>query len=488
MSNILKAAPARRRPLFERVLQSLAPGYALKRKQASRALDVLSKRNYEAANYGRRARHVPSSSADAAATASIQRLADLSRNLVRNNGWARRALQIIENNVIGRGIKPRIASRGAANAWQEWASSPRVELRGRANFYQLQRQIVRSCMLGGSTFVIRHDRGGELRIEVLEMDYLDKSRADDGIEYDEDGAAIAYWLHSKHPSEAWARESRRVSAERVAHIYAVERPGQRMGVSQFAAAINKISDFDDYEDAILMQQKIAACFGAFVTDLEGEPTPIGTGEDEPYGVDGFEPGMIEYLAPGQDIRFATPPNVSDNSQFARTQLHAIAKALGVTYEDLTGDYSSMNFSSARMSRLSHYGDVKKWQHDILIPQLCEPVWQWFQEVSEVSGVRFRRARPVWTPPPMDMIDPEKEAEAYKKQIRSGAITLDQMILERGGDPSTHWQEYAAGMERLDELGIVLDVDPRKTTAQGNAQTAGADAAPAAADGGAPIEE
>jgi capsid protein len=66
-----------------------------------------------------------------------------------------------------------------------------------------------------------------------------------------------------------------------------------------------------------------------------------------------------------------------------------------------------------------------------------------------------------------MIEPDKEGLAYMRLVRTGGMTFDEMIRELGGDPDLHWEEYAEQLKRLDDLGIVLDSDPRRTTQAGN---------------------
>jgi capsid protein len=150
-------------------------------------------------------------------------------------------------------------------------------------------------------------------------------------------------------------------------------------------------------------------------------------------------------------------------------LRRIAATIGVTYEDLTGDYSQVNFSSARMARMAHWANVHDWRWNMLIPQLCRGVWGWAMELS--AGLEGWTETPgaEWSPPPMPMLEPDKEGLAYSRLVRSGAMTLYQAIRERGEDPASHLAEIAEGNAKLDELGIWLDSDPRRTSAAGLTQ-------------------
>jgi len=108
---------------------------------------------------------------------------------------------------------------------------------------------------------------------------------------------------------------------------------------------------------------------------EGGRTDKRTGID----VDTFDPGMIVDLPPGRDVKVANPPTASDHQSYCATTLRGVAAGIGVTYEDLTGDYSAATYSSARMARNAHIGDVHDWRWNMLIPQFCVPVWEMFKE-------------------------------------------------------------------------------------------------------------
>jgi lambda family phage portal protein len=134
--------------------------------------------------------------------------------------------------------------------------------------------------------------------------------------------------------------SQPVPASSVLHLFDRLRPGQVRGVPWFAPVILKLRDLDEYDDAELVRKKIEACFAAFVTGSDDEET-LGAAATDADGrrVESFEPGMIEYLAPGKDVKFATPSAGGDYAEYMRVQLHAIASGVGLTYELLTGDLS-----------------------------------------------------------------------------------------------------------------------------------------------------
>lgn len=477
---------------FDRFLISIAPDWGLRRVRA-RATAQLMSRHYEAAQGGRRTSGWQRSSSDAntANGPALTALRELSRDLRRNNGWAKRGIQVIVNNTVGWGIMPkpkagRSRARGekAIQLWNDWADTTACDFDGRLNFYGLQRLAMETIAESGEVLILRQpspDLAIPIRLQVLEPDYLDTSRSGqatsaggaivDGVEFDKLGRRVAYWLFTSHPGGRLptARfESVRVEADRVLHVYRVDRPGQVRGVPWLASAITRLKDLDDFEDAELMQQKVAACFGAFVTDVDGAGSAIGKQDDADTQLEHLEPGHIAYLPPGKSVTFATPPRVQDSS-FSTRALRRIAVSLGVPYEELTGDYSQVNYSSARMARLAHWQNVNDWREHMLMPQLCDGVWAWAMEQARDLEGWPMVPQAQWAAPPMPILEPDKEGLAYLRLVRTGAMTWHQMVRELGFDPMEQLDEIEQLNKELDRRGIVLDIDPRRTTAGGQQQ-------------------
>lgn len=472
---------------MDRLTLGVAPRWTLSRIRARVVAQHLA-RSYEAARPSRRTSGWERDRRDAngASRVALEELRMHARNLTQNVGWARKGKRVIANHTVAWGIVPRPSGPSAQNVatvWKDWAESTDCDPNGRLTFYAMQHLAMQTVPEAGEFLLKRVTAptasGIPLQVQVLEPDHIDTSKdlheipgggqIIQGVELDARGRRVAYWLFPEHPgSTRRAAVSVRVQAEDVIHVYDMERAGQVRGVSWFGAAIVRLNDLAEYEDAELLKQKIAACFAAFVTDMDGLATPLGAEDAANPLHETLEPGLISYLPPGKQVTTASPPAVVDAS-FTTRNLRAVAAALGVTYEDLTGDYSQVNFSSARMARLVHWGHVYAWQHHMLIPLLCRGVWRWFDEAAQTAGLWREPISASWTPPPMPMIEPAQEGLAYSRNIRNGILTLKEAIRERGWDPDAHLQEYAEGNALLDKLGIKLDSDPRATSAAGLTQ-------------------
>ncbi len=477
---------------WDRALLSVAPKFALERIRARAAVDLLA-RHYEAAQPGRRTAHWirDASDADFTLRTAARELRLNARDLLRNNGWARRGQQVIANNAVGLGIRPKAISPDAGlnlramELWKAWAGTPECESDNRLTFYGIQHQAMRSLVSDGEVMIRRRFRRAKdnltipLQLQVLEADYLDTGRNTldslaggpiiQGIEFDKLGSRAAYWLYSQHPGSGRnMKPSSRISADEIVHLYDLNRPGQSRGVSWLASAIVNLKDLDEYDDAELMKQKVSALFAAFITDTDGVGVPQLGDQELADKVETLEPGTIIPLQPGQVVTPVNPPTLTADSLAART-LRRVAAGMGITFEDLSGDYSQVNFSSARMARISHWGNVHQWQQNLLIPILCRPIWNWAMEAAVLAGEIPAAPSSEWTCTPMPLLEPDKEALGIVRMIRGGLLTLSEAIREQGNDPDEHLAEYAADMAKLDAAKIVLDSDVRATSQAGQIQ-------------------
>ncbi|WP_448682592.1 phage portal protein [Pseudomonas nicosulfuronedens] len=479
------------------IFETLFPGRAARRAEsrlqkmkADLQIKVLERR-FEGAGGGRRNDGWRSTGADANAEngPALARLRNRARDLRRNNPYAERAVTGIADNVVGAGIVPRPLGKTRANKklmelWKAWAEEVLCDADGLENFYGLQHKVMEAVPEGGEVLIRRRWRKSSdnlpvpMQLQVLEADFLDEEKSGangsnqiiQGIEFSPIGKRVAYWLFDTHPGSntTWrAMESRRIPAEDVIHVFLPKRPGQARGYTWFAPVMQRLRNFDEMEDAVMEQAKIAACFAAFVTK---DDQSQGGRKASPL-VERVEPGIIQELAQGEDVTFGTPPTFNGYESYAWQGLHAISVGLGVPYELVTGDLKGVNFSSGRMGWLHFARRVDVWQWRMLIPQLCGGVWGWFMEAQALlpDGVR-EDVKADWVPPRRDMVDPKSELETVKERLRQGLVTWPNALREVGiTDPEAHAAEIAKANALFDKLGLVLDCDPRKVSNAGLTQ-------------------
>lgn len=478
----------------------LSPATAAKRARARYLEQVYrraSSRSFDGADRTRRTKgwRTSPTSANSENGPALVILRDRSRDLVRNNPYAAKAVQAISTNVVGTGIIAKPMAKSKANtkdlgwAWKRWAESTECDADGLNNFYGLQNLVMRTMVDSGEVLVRRRRRFSTdkltvpLQIQVLEPDYIDTLKNESlngggfilqGVEFDALGKRVAYWLFPEHPGDAGLAGrglsfvSQRVPAEDLIHLFRVDRAGQVRGIVWGAPSILRLRDFDEYEDAQLVRQKIAACFAGFVQDVEA---PVDAAAAQETVGEKIEPGAMEVLPPGKTITFPNPPQVSGYREFTDVSLHGVASGYGVTYEILTGDYSRVNFSSGRMGWIEFHRNVEQWRWLLLIPRFCEPAFRWFCEAAFLMGYKGTAdSFAQWTPPAREMIDPSKEVSASISAMRAGIKTIPGVIREQGYDPDELVEEMIEFNKKIDAAGLILDSDARKTMKAGIAQT------------------
>ena len=485
------------RSILDNIIATISPETGLKREAARTQLEQV--RKYEGAGKGRRTRNwrAPSSDANTELDGSLQRLRDRSRDLVRNNPYATNALRAIMNNTIGAGIRGEPNSRRAPQKaqrletlWQRWAETTECDADGKRTLYGLEALAVETMVQSGGVIIrkrrrrLNDNRTIPMQLQIMEPDMIDIAKDDtsggnqiiQGVEFNSIGQVVAYWMHESHPGDRrnpMSMHSKRVPADDIIYMHRTERPGQVHGVPWLAPVMIRLRDLDSFEDAQLVRQKVAAMFTTFIYDATGTvgATAMDNNNDGQYELgEKLEPGAIELLPPGKDIKHSSPPGVSSYDEFTRNQLRAIAAGVGVPYETLVYDYSNVNFSSGRMGWLEFHRNLNDWQQNIVIPQMLNPIWDWFREAVQIStSINPSDVAMKWITPRREMIDPTKEVPANRDRVRSGQTSWRRLIREQGLNPDEIAEEIAADNARFDELGIVTDADPRRITGAGSFQ-------------------
>ena len=471
----------------------------LRARAAIKAWEEVNTRGYDAASRRGTAKKLVTSnkSADSENSNAIDIIRARARESIRNNPYSARAVNAITTNVVGKGIVPVITGPNEevvnrlVQLWKEWVETPNLDYDGYHNIYSMQAAVMQAVVSSGEVLIRRRvTRGGVLpfKIQLLESDHLVTTRtftapnaAKDndvvqGVELDGlDGKPVAYHLYEAHPGESNRIkniENRlkilRLGAEDILHVFLQRRPGEHRGVSWLASVLTVLEELAAYERALLVRQKVSACYTAFVHDIE---PPIDNSPKGEFDSEHIEPGMIDYLPPGKDIKFGNPPSPgTDYPAYKSTQLHAIAAGIGMSYEALTGDLSQVNFSSARMGWLEFQRNIDYWRGCLMNQMFNWRVSQWFLEAAELAGANVAGVSFEWVSPRREMIDPTKEIPAAIKAVRAGFSSLSGVIREQGKDPKAHFAQLQKDNEILDQLKLVLDTDPRQITASGQAQS------------------
>ena len=447
-----------------------------------------------------------SSGVNTTVTAHAATLRNRARDQIRKNPWAAQAVDRFVANAVGTGIKPQSrhpeeeTRETLHEEWLGWTDRSDPEEVG--DYYEQQALIVRSIFESGEVFARKLKRGPAdgsgvpLQIQVLEADHVPLSEnrlagngniVIAGIEFDALGARVAYHMYREHPGEFIAQRPRgweleRVPAAEILHLFGRKRPGQVRGAPHLASVLARLHSIDQFEDAELLRKKIAAMFAAFITPAvrdDGTPLLEGTPDSKGVAEITLEPGATQVLPAGAEINFSAPAEVGGSyDPFMQWNLHAIAAGAGVTYEQLTGDLSGVNFSSIRAGLLEFRRAVEQFQHNVPVHQLNRPIWGLWLEQAALAGVidisdylanKRDYLRVKWVPQGWRWVDPEKEQKAAVRSVRAGFTSRARIASEQGEDIEEIDAEIAEDQARAKRLGLVFDSDAAQVSQTGATQ-------------------
>lgn len=433
-------------------------------------------RALDAAGGGRRwgdARAVTSSGAVHAAAATV---AARAAHFALNDPRGARIVEVLVANIVGTGIKPRSAHPSEPlrarlhRAWNAWTDHADAE--GRGDYYFLQTLAARDLVIFGEALFLLEDEAGPAlrRLHPEQLDRALTRRLDgggvivQGIEFDAFGRIAAYHIRPVMPGDplaGLALASTRVPAGGVLHIFRPLMPGQVRGLSWFAPVLLPAKELDALLDAMLVRAKVAAMHVGVVTAPDGLPGYDSAQDGGTLDVT-LEPGAMPVLPPGRAIEFMDIPDQGGASTLLVETLRAIAIGAGITYEQLSGDYSKVNYSSERSAKLEFRGFIESIQHHIMVFGFCRPVWSRFIRAQVLSGTlsactyladpaAFDVAK--WLPPAWPWVDPQNEAAAAEIALRNHLRSRSEIIAERGYDAEDVDAEIAADAARLRALGL-----------------------------------
>lgn len=442
------------------------------------------------------------SSADSELYSALTALRSRSRQLMRDAPYAKRARVIVVNNVVGAGVGLQAQvrnTRGGMNerinadieaAWAKWALADSCHTGGALHFSDLERTCLSEIFTAGEVFIRKHYRTfGESKIP-LGLELVEAERIADeftypslaspgtrlGVETDSFGRPVAYWVRTVHPGEPRAMVDQvakyeRVPAADIIHLRKVERWPQTRGEPWLHACVRKLNDMEEYSGSELTAARMSANFFATIETPSSDPDALATEtQDDGSRQINIEPGVIEQLAAGDQLKFHTPnrPNAALDA-FMRYLLREVAAGVGVSYESLSRDYSQSNYSSSRLALLDDR-DLWRVLQQWWIRSFREPLHREWMQAAVLSGAIPSIGPEQWALDPdrflpvtwklrgWSWVDPTKEVEAYKEAIKAGLTTTTRVIAQtaEGADIEDIIAERKRELEMFDEAEIEVD--------------------------------
>ena len=435
-------------------------------------------------------------------------LADLrarSRELVRDNGEASGLLLDFEADIVGatgarlqfrartpRGLPRAVLNDRVETAWQLWGRRDSCTATGRLTWPAVQRLFIRSIVQDGEFLALREFDPSlpyGYRLAVLDPDQLDETYSTHtpqangntiamGVELDARGRAVAYHIWDRHPS-LLGRVRQRIPADRVLHAFKTLRPGQVRGVPWFAPALITWKLGARYTEAELYQSMLAAAQGGFFVNKEGGSFDVPTddnGNPIPLVMEA-EPGAARVLPGGYEFQAWEPKHPTANyAGFMKVVKRTVARAFGRSYASLTGDLADVNFSSMRTDRVREIEQNRVHQHDLLVDQLCAPVFADWVRMAAVTGklgvvqldAETLTTYATWMCKGWPWIDPVKDATAAKLELDMGATSPQRICADKGRDYFEVIDEIAEARAYAAEKGVPLNAVPLALTVSADA--------------------
>lgn len=431
------------------------------------------------------------------------------RDLMRNNGWAaggiRREVDAVVGSSLRLSYKPDYRALGLS---PEWAAdfAPGVEALWRTHADDPQRfgdASRHDSIPGLFGLAYRHyavdgdavgvvlwlpDRGRwSTTLQVIDPDRLsnpnnifDQDHLRAGVELDDYGAASAYHFRDKHPydypamtadTQRWERVERETwwGRPQVIHFFDKDRAGQTRGVSRLTPVVEALYMDHKLGRVELQAAVLNAIMAAFIeSPLDPEMIADGLSTPEITGYQKMRKALhderkpmlggvqISMLAPGE--KFTMTQSARPNAAFEPFEaavLRKVASGMGISYEQLSQDWSKTNYSSARAALVEVWRGFTS-RRDEFSQSFCTPYFMaWFEESVDQGWIVLPKNAPPfdemraawckckWIGPPRGWVDPTKEAEAAGMRISFGLSTLEQEAAEQGGD----WREIADQVTR-----------------------------------------
>jgi lambda family phage portal protein len=526
--------------LVDKTISIFAPETAMRRIAARKVIQTLNTGYSE----GGASVHKKSMKGWKARSASPQEDIDLNlftlrdrcRDLYMNAPLGRGSIQTTRTNVVGAGLKLKSRidaeflglSDEDADAWEQsverefalWADSVLCDALKMNNFYEQQQLAQLMWLQSGDAFallkqapampnmpyglrvhLIEADRvstpntlnnvlagpGGSYGIFAVEGKADNGNRVISGVEIDDDGAVVAYYICNRYPQSfyisnnlqelSWARVEAfgaLTGRPNVLHLMESERAEQRRGVPFLAPVIEPLKQLTRYTEAELMAAVITGMFTVFVKS-EGASSELPLGsmipEDEKNIPDddanAYElgNGAINVLRPGESVDIANPgrPNTAFEG-FVDALARYVGAALEIPQELLQKSFKS-SYSAARAALLEAW-KMFRMRRTWLANDFCQPIYEeWLTQAIAVGRIKaphyfddpvIRKAwaSAEWTGPAPGQLDPVKEVNAAVTRVENGFSTREQETLEiNGGNFDRNISQAKREQKLMKEAGL-----------------------------------
>lgn len=419
--------------------------------------------------------------------------------------------------------------------WELYSDSPDhwIDAARTNNFTSLVRMVTGIHLMGGEVLATVEwvkDDGAPFNtaIQMVDLDRLSDpedipnfrwfnspdQRA--GVRYNSRGAPVSYFIRTAHPNDygpidftlpKWKEVPLRKPWGRlqVIHLFEQLRPEQTRGVTEMAAALKAMKITHSWRDITVQHAVSQALYAAAITsDMPWQDilARMGNG-DSPEAAQaaisayakGYLGSVAEYvgskgiaidgvriprLYPGEKLELKSAAgNGPLGTDFEQSLLRYIAAAVGVSYEQLSRDYTHTNYSSARAAMTETWKFMQSRKKLIAdrFATICYRLW--LEEAINKGEIQSlpRSAAPMlytggrlnlkfdalarcdWIGASRGQIDELKETQAAVLRINNGLSTAEDELARLGKDWRKVYRQIKREQDMREALGIILPGSP-----------------------------
>jgi lambda family phage portal protein len=312
-----------------------------------------------------------------------------------------------------------------------------------------------------------------------------------GVEIDKHGAAIAYHIRRAHQGDwfsaaesmTWDRVPRETSWGRpvVVHDYDGDRASQhRGGAGIFAPVLQRLKMLIKYDGVELDAAIINAIFASYIEspfDRELVAEAIDDGEH----LDRYQEARrdwhdkkpivlgnarIPILFPGEEIKSVSANRPAGNFKaFENAVLRNVAAGTGASSQQVSNDWSDVNYSSARGALLEAWKTLSRRRQDFTF-SFADPIRSaWLEESMSIDDLplpkgapdfleyRSAYARCTWLGPGIGWISPVDEAQAAIMRMDGALSTLQDECAAQGLEFEEVLEQRRYELELFEEYNI-----------------------------------
>lgn len=239
--------------------------------------------------------------------------------------------------------------------------------------YEIQQQCERYWERRGEFFLLFGDEYDplspvSLKVEVIHPDRVStppgkegNARIRMGIQLDEKGRAVGCYVQDCQPGDTlefkqtWTYYEYKQSNGllRVLHHFDRRDSRQHRGYPRMQVGTKRLKNSEEYEEAEIERNYVAACFAGFVrTEMPEDAAMVAGGVVEDSSgkrVRDIRPSMINYIGPSDSMEFSNPSGAPASfDAFTKHQDRKFAIGAGTPYEMLTGDWGNLAYNAARI--------------------------------------------------------------------------------------------------------------------------------------------